>query len=48
MLNFSWGVRNFDDERRLINHSYPGSMDFNHDLILQDKIPFLDPIYPLS
>lgn len=34
-----WGVRNFDDQRRLINHSFPGSMDFNHDLILQDKIP---------
>ena len=35
-----WGVRNFDNERQLINPSYPGSMDFNHDLVLQDNIPF--------
>ena len=35
-----WGVRNFDNERKLIKPSYPGSMDFNHDLILQDNIPF--------
>ena len=35
-----WGVRNFDNEHKLIKPSYPGSMDFDHDLILQDKIPF--------
>ena len=35
-----WGVRNFDNERNLIKQSYPGSMDFNHDRILQDNIPF--------
>ena len=35
-----WGVRNFDNERQLLKPSYPGSMDFNHDIVSQDKIPF--------
>jgi hypothetical protein len=36
-----WGIRNFENERHFPKPSYPGSMDFNHDLVLQDKILFV-------